>query len=95
MEVMAYYDATELRSTENWISPGSNLSAFTMQPSGFYDSSSPFPYQGLFTVGIFWIYSPGSTVYYACEFGYACGSTEIIPGSATKSFSVRCLKDRE
>ena len=95
MEVLTYYDATELMSTENWVSPGSNLSAFTMQPSGFYDSASPFPYQGLFTLGIFWIYKPGSTIYYACEFGYACGSLEIIPGSATKSFSIRCLKDRE
>ena len=92
---MAYYDATELMSTENWVSPGTNLSAFTMQPSGFYDSSSQFPYQGLYAVGFFWIYSPGSAIYNACEFGYACGSIEFLPGTATKGFSVRCLKDRE
>lgn len=94
-EVLTYYDPSELMSTENWVIPGTNATAFSMQPSGLYDSASPFQYQELLTSGIFWLYTPGSTVYYACKFGYACSSMEIIPGTATMNLSIRCIKDRE
>lgn len=40
-------------------------------------------------------YTPGSTIYHACEFGSGCGTIEIIPATAATGYSVRCVHDAE
>lgn len=92
-ELIQHYDAEELMSQTNWLNPGSNSTGFTMQPGGYYTSVGHAPYQELLVSGFFWTYTPGSTIYHACEFGSACSTIELIPASSTMGYSVRCLKD--
>lgn len=94
VELMAHYETEELMATTNWINPGNNSSGFTMQPGGLYNPAGHSPYEMLLVLGYFWTYTPGSSINYACEFGSACGTMELIPVTGDKGFSVRCLKDK-
>ena len=93
VELMQHYEAADLMSTTNWLNPGNNTSGFTMQPGGYYTPVGHTPYQMLLVMGYFWAYTPGSSVNYACEFGSACGTMELVPSYADMGYSVRCLKD--
>ena len=92
-ELMAYYDTEDLMSQTNWVNPGNNSSEFTMQPAGYYNPASYAPYQMLHVLAYFWTYSPGSSVYHACEFGSMCGTIELLPSSGEMGYSVRCVKN--
>ena len=93
VELMQHFEAVDLMSETNWINAGNNSSGFAMQPGGYYTSAGNTPYQMLLVLGYFWTYTPGSSIYYACEFGSACGTLELIPASAIMGYSVRCIKD--
>lgn len=93
VELMSHYEAADLMAMTNWINPGNDSSGFTMQPSGLYNPAGHSPYEMLLVLGYFWTYTPGSSVYHACEFGSACGTMELVPASADMGYSVRCLKD--
>ena len=90
---MAYYDTEDLMSQTNWVNPGNNSSEFTMQPAGYYNPASYAPYQMLHVLAYFWTYTPGSSVYHACEFGSMCGTIELLPSSGEMGYSVRCVKN--
>ena len=92
-ELMAYYDTEDLMSQTNWVNPGNNSSEFTMQPAGYYNPVSYAPYQMLHVLAYFWTYTPGSSVYHACEFGSMCGTIELLPSSGEMGYSVRCVKN--
>ena len=94
-EVFSYFEPADLMASENWLNPGTNTTGFSMQPSGLYNSSTPYQYQDLLVSGVFWVYTPGSSVYHFCQFGSACSSMEVLPGTATMGLSIRCIKDRE
>ena len=91
-DLMAHFEAEGLMSTEHWLEPGTNISGFTMEPGGRYNSELG-RYEYLYVRGYLWSYTPGSTVYHACEFGSACGTIEIIPATQQTGFSVRCVHD--
>ena len=93
VELMQHYEAADLMATTNWLNPGNDSSGFTMQPGGYYTPVGHTPYQMLLVMGYFWAYTPGSSVNYACEFGSACGTMELVPAPADMGYSVRCLKD--
>lgn len=92
VELMQYYEATDLMAQTNWILPGNNSSDFSMQPGGFYNSESQF-FEMLRINAYFWTYSPGSAIYHACEFGTECSSMELVAATGNMGYSVRCLKD--
>ncbi len=93
VELMAHYEAEDLMATTNWINPGNNSSDFTMQPGGYYTEVGHVPYERLYVSAYLWTFTPGSSVYHACEFGSACGTMELVPVSGNSGYSVRCLKD--
>ena len=93
VELLQHFEADDLMSTTNWLDPGNNITGFGMQPSGYYTSAGHTPYQDLLVRAYFWTYSPGSTVYHACQFGSACGTFELTPSLTSVGYSVRCLKD--
>ena len=73
---------------------GTNTTGFNMLPSGEYNSELD-RYERKSVGGYFWILTPPTAVYHACEFGSACSTLEMIPGSLTSGFSVRCVKDEQ
>ncbi|MBR0077680.1 MAG: hypothetical protein IJP72_04690, partial [Bacteroidales bacterium] len=85
----------DVNSTEHWLTPGTNLSSFTMEPGGRYNSELA-RYEYLLVRGYLWSYTLGATtIVHACEFGSACGTMEIIPATMPTGFSVRCVHDAE
>ena len=92
-DLMVHWEADDLLSTEHWLTPGTNLSSFTMEPGGKYNSELD-RYEYLYVKGYLWSYTPGATtIANACEFGSTCGTVEIIPATVTTAFSVRCVHD--
>ena len=92
-ELMQYYESEDLMSQTNWLNPGTDISGFTMQPGGYYTAAGSVHYQDLLVRAYFWTYTPGGSIYHACEFGSACGTMELIPALETMGYSVRCIKD--
>lgn len=93
MELMSSYDPKDLMSQGNWIPDnGTNASGFNMLPSGSYNSELN-RYERMYVSAYFWIFTPPTYVYHACEFGAACSSMELIPGSLNAGYSVRCVID--
>ena len=92
-ELMQYYESEDLMSQTNWLNPGTDISGFTMQPGGYYTPVGHVPYQDLLVRAYFWTFTPGSSIYHACEFGSGCGTMELTPALETMGYSVRCLKD--
>ena len=94
-DLMVHWEGDDVNSTEHWLTPGTNLSGFTMEPGGRYNSELD-RYEYLYVKGYLWSYTPGATsIAHACEFGSTCGTIEIIPATVTTGFSVRCVHDAE
>lgn len=95
VDLMAHYDnASDLMSTENWVNPGTNASGYGLEPAGMYNSELD-RNEYLLVQTYLWSFTPGSTIYHACQFGSACGTIEIIPSSASNGYSVRCVRNAE
>ena len=97
-DLMAHFDGTEelMSANGNWVTTGTptNTTGFNLEPAGMYNSALD-RYEYLYVESFMWSYTPGSTVYHACEFGSACGTIEIIPSSANNGLSVRCVRNAE
>ena len=91
-ELMAYYEAYDLMSEDNWLHPGNNSSDFTMQPAGDYNANDN-AFENLLVSAYFWTYTPGGSILHACSFGSLCSTLELLPATASMGYSVRCLKD--
>ena len=95
VDLMAHWEGEELNATEHWLTPGTNISGFTMEPGGRFNAELN-RYEYLLVRGYLWSYTPGATtIVHACEFGSACGTVEIIPATMPTGFSVRCVHDAE
>ena len=89
-DLMSTYDPRQLMSA-GWLpDSGTNESGFNMLPSGSYNSELN-RYERMYVSAYFWILTPPTYVYHACEFGAACSTMELVPGSLTMGFSVRCI----
>ena len=73
---------------------GTGNSGFNMEPAGEYNSALD-RYERKYVSAYFLVFTPATSVYHACEFGAACSTTELIPGSLTMGYSVRCVMDEE
>lgn len=92
--LMGSVSTEDLMSVGVWIPDvGTNATGFDMYPAGLYNSERD-RYERMYVSAYFWILTPPSAVYHACEFGAACSTTELIPGSLTMGFSVRCVLDK-
>ena len=93
-DMMGSANTEDLMSVGVWIpNVGTNVTGFDMYPAGCYNSELD-RYERMYVSAYFWILTPPSAVYHACEFGAACSTTEIIPGTLTMGFSVRCVLDK-
>ena len=93
-DMMGSANTEDLMSVGVWIpNVGTNATGFDMYPAGCYNSELD-RYERMYVSAYFWILTPPSAVYHACEFGAACSTTEIIPGTLTMGFSVRCVLDK-
>ena len=91
--LMSSMSTEDLMAQSVWVPDhGTNASGFNMLPSGAYNSALD-RYERKYVSAYFWILTPPTSVYHACEFGAACSTTELIPGSLTMGFSIRCVKD--
>ena len=89
--LMSSSEVQALMSQGTWMPDnGTNATGFTMLPGGFYNSELD-RYERMFVSAYIWIATPESAVYHACEFGAACSSMELIPGSLTDGLSIRCV----
>ena len=93
-DLMAHWEGEELNAVEHWLTPGTNISGFTMEPGGCYNAELN-RYEYLLVRGYLWSYTPGSTVVHACEFGSACGTVEFSPATMETGYSVRCVHNAE
>ena len=95
-DLMARYEGPQLMSATpgHWLEPGTDESGFTLEPAGLFNPVL-IRYEYLHVKAFLWSYTPGSTIYHACEFGSACGTIEIIPATASTGYSVRCVHDDE
>lgn len=93
-DLLSRYEDTQLMSTEHWLHPGTDDIGFTLEPGGMYNPEHN-SYENLLVKAYLWSYTPGSTIYHACEFGSGCGTIEIIPATAATGYSVRCVHDAE
>lgn len=91
--LMSSMSTEDLMAQGLWLPDvGTNASGFNLLPSGCYNSELD-RYERKSVGAYFWILTPPSAIYHACEFGAACSTMEIIPGSLKMGFSVRCVKD--
>ena len=95
-DLMSRYEAEQLMSTTpgHWLTPGTDESGFTLEPAGMFNPDL-LRFEYLHVKAFLWSYTPGSTVYHACEFGSDCGTIEIIPASGSTGYSVRCVKNTD
>ena len=95
VDLMVHWEGEDLNANEHWLTPGTNLSGFTMEPGGRFNEELN-RYEYLLVRGYLWSYTPGATtIVHACEFGSTCGTVEIIPATKPTGFSVRCVHDAE
>jgi uncharacterized protein (TIGR02145 family) len=91
--LMSSASTEDLMAVNIWLPDnGTNTTGFNMLPSGYYNSELD-RYERKFVSAYFWIFTPPTAVYHACEFGAACSTMELIPGSLNAGFSVRCVID--
>ena len=91
--LMSSASTEELMAMNIWIPDnGTNASGFNMLPSGFYNPELD-RYERKFVSAYFWIFTPPTAIYHACEFGAACSTMELIPGNLNAGYSVRCVID--
>ena len=91
--LMSSVNTEDLMAQGSWIPDnGTNASGFNMLPSGEYNSALD-RYERKYVSAYFWIFTPPTAVYHACEFGAACSTIELIPGSLTMGYSIRCVLD--
>ena len=89
--LMSSSEVRDLMSQGTWIPDnGTNASGFNILPGGFYNAELD-RYERMYVSAYFWIAVPATAVYHACEFGAACSSLELIPGSLENGFSIRCV----
>jgi len=93
--LLALFEAMELMSDDTqirWIPEnGTDDYGFSFLPAGYYSAGAD-RYEGLYVRSYFWTTETlGSTTAYACEFGSACGTIEIVPGDRSNGYSVRCV----
>ncbi len=93
-DLMSHYEAEDLMSDEHWLTPGTDISGFGLEPAGVFNAELN-RYEYLYVQTYLWSYEPGAVVYHACQFGSSCGTIEIIPASAYNGFSVRCVHNTE
>ena len=94
-DLMEHWEGIDLNTTERWITPGTNLSGFAMEPGGRYNEYLD-RFEYLLARGYLCSYTPGAiTIVHACEFGYACSTVEIIQILMPAGVSVRCVHDAE
>ena len=93
-DLMSHYEAEDLMSDQHWLTPGTNVAGFGLEPAGMYNAELD-RYEYLYVQTFLWSYEPGTTIYHACQFGSACGTIEVIPASAYNGFSVRCVRNTE
>ena len=91
--LLSSFETNDLMSDGQWIPDnGTNASGFNMLPSGYYNDALN-RYEGKYTTAYFWVLTPPSAVFHACEFGAACSTLEMVPGSLKMGYSVRCVLD--
>ena len=89
--VMASYDPEELMSITYWIPPvGTDISNFTLFPSGCYNNASG-RYEDLLVRAYLWTIKEEGTLSIACMFGSSCGTTEFVSSEKANGYSVRCV----
>lgn len=91
-ELLGAFEPAQMMSPGWTPDNGTNTSGLTITPSGFYNSELD-RYERMYASAYFWILTPPTAVYHACEFGAACSSMELIPGILTNGYSVRCVAD--
>ena len=95
-DLMSRYEAEQLMSSTpgNWLEPGTDDIGFTLEPAGTFNPELD-RFEYLHVKAYLWSYTPGSTIFHACEFGSACGTIEIVPATGSTGYSVRCVHNTE
>ncbi len=91
-DLMNTYDATQLMAEgAGWVPDNStNESGMSLVPSGYYNSDLD-RLERMYSNAYFWIATPPTAVYHACQFGAACSSMEMVPGSLKMGYNTRCV----
>ena len=92
---MTLYPANDLKSTDYWIVPGTNLTGFDSRPAGKYNGAID-RFEELYGFTAYWSYNanPSETAN-TFTFTYYCDKPQDAPILKSDGLSVRCIWDGE
>lgn len=90
VDALMVYDAKGLMNDGNWLVQGSNISGFTAQPGGIYNSNTQRFEQMLGRASF--ITADNGEIF---TIGYHCCSVIREPSQQGNAYGVRCVKDNE
>lgn len=94
MQALAQYTATQLRTVDLWLVPGSNLTGLSLCPGGFYNSSNN-RYENMGGETYLWTVTPQTpnTVSYCGHSSCWCNEFLVSKSNTGNGYSVRCVQD--
>jgi len=91
LELLKSYPVEDLKSTEYWINPGTNLTGFNSLPAGFYNSAIT-RFEDLYGSTGYWAFdSQSNTTAHYFSITYYCDEGKTFQTKKSDGLSVRCV----